>query len=236
LDDGNWYLHILARDTVGNIGNAAHFNVRIDTTPPSSIDLLPESTFIERRSLSLHWTVLDTGSGYARAEIRCDYILLYNGIGQDCTFNNLGEGPHLVNVTAFDSAMNSMSVLRTYFIDLADPLVSIISPTTDTLHEQKIELEWSVIDVGSGYQRAEIVVDGIQQGDVQSPTTNYTIMNLTWDIHTIVLIVYDWVDRTTAVELQVILRPLIPEYLPPFMIITGFGLIVVLIITLREKE
>ncbi len=40
IPDGTWYLHVAAKDKVGNLGEAAHYQINIDTTEEDSLSLL----------------------------------------------------------------------------------------------------------------------------------------------------------------------------------------------------
>jgi hypothetical protein len=238
LADGTWYFHVLAKDSVGNIGKAGHFKVDIDTTPPNGVFISPSDVYIGTDSIPLSWNVFDTFSGYSRAEVWLDNEtnLVYNGSSLSVQLRGLSEGWHAVNVTAYDRAMNKRSTSHSYFIDLTDPVLTIISPLNTTLHDQRVHLEWSVNDTGSGYRFCVVSLNNVSIETVYSPNTTATIEDLRWGTYAIELTAYDWAGRTDSVVLQILLRPSYPEYLPYVMVIVGVGVIVVLIVTLRKKQ
>jgi hypothetical protein len=238
LGDGTWYLHVLAKDSVGNIGEADHFKVNIDTTPPSRVFISPNDVYIGADSVPLSWDVYDTYSRYSHAEVWIDNEtnLVYNGSSQSYQLQGLSEGWHVVNVTAYDGAMNRRSADRIYFIDLTDPVLTIISPLNSTLYEQRVYLEWSVNDTGSGYQLAVVYLNDVIIETLYSPNTATAIEDLSWGTYTVGLTVYDLAGRTDSVVLQILLRSSYPEYLPSVMIIAGIGIVVVLAVTLKRKQ
>jgi len=46
LTDGEWYIHVLAKDNVGNLGNATHYLFKVDTTAPGLINNTPENNSV----------------------------------------------------------------------------------------------------------------------------------------------------------------------------------------------
>jgi hypothetical protein len=103
------------------------------------------------------------------------------------------------------------------------------------LNTNRFILEWSVIDEGSGYQRAEITIDGELIGSVESPDTSLSIVDLSWGIHIVNLKVFDWANRNDSIEFQIVLQQPILNFLPQMMILGGVGIVLILIIYYKKR-
>ena len=238
LSDETWYLHVVARDSAGNIGkSAAHFAVRIDTMRPSVSVVQPSQQSIPTASAMFAWSAQDSHSGYSRSEVRVDSDtnLIYNGTELVLLLEDLAEGPHTVNVTVYDRAMNRGSVMRTILVDLSDPVLTLLSPTVYTIVERTIALEWHISDIGSGYQCTQIRIAGELVGAVESPDTSFIIEDLTYGTNTINLTAFDWVNRTDTVEFQIVVQHSISG-LVPLVAATGFLMILLLLVLYRERN
>ncbi len=238
LSDGTWYLHIVARDSAGNIGSeSGHCAVRIDTTQPSVSVVQPSQQSIATASTMFAWSVQDTRSGYSRSEVwvDSDANLIYNGTAVVLLLEDLVEGSHTVNVTVYDRAMNRGSVMRTILVDLSDPVLTLLSPTVYTVIVRTIALEWRISEIGSGYQCTEIRIDGELVGAAESPATSFTIGNLTYGTNTVNLTAFDWVNRTDSVEFQIVVQHSISGFVP-LVAAAGLLMILLLIVLYRERS
>jgi len=201
------------------------------------VTLFPSQENISTDSISLGWIVLDSHSGYSYAQIWLDTEtnVIYNGSSLNYLIQSLSEGEHKVNVTVYDKAMNKKSVEYEFFVDLTNPIVTIINPTITTLDERSIMLEWSVVDTGSGYQKAEVRIDDDLIGTVNSLSTSLIVEDMNWGIHTLNLRVFDWVNRTDSVEFQIILQQPLLDILPQMVIIGGVGIVIILIVYYKKR-
>jgi hypothetical protein len=105
LPDATWYLHVVSKDTVGNVGSeAAHYQVNIDATNPSITIILPNNGAIVSPTFILNWSVVETGSGYSSAHIYLNGSLstIVNAPLTNTTLSNLTSGSYTINVTVFD--------------------------------------------------------------------------------------------------------------------------------------
>ncbi|MFX1577625.1 MAG: hypothetical protein ACFFCF_10700, partial [Promethearchaeota archaeon] len=126
LSDGTWYLHVVTKDTVGNVGSeAAHYQVNIDAidtvvTIDSPIDGATVST-----ELILSWSVVQTYSGYSSANIYVNGSLstTISAPLTNTTLSNLPLGTYPLNVTVFDISGRSGSdqITVTVEVPLAIP-------------------------------------------------------------------------------------------------------------------
>jgi hypothetical protein len=106
LTDGTWYLHVVSKDAVGNVGTtAAHYQVNIDTTGPVGSILSPLNGATTLPSFLLQWSAVDVGSGYSHAQVWIDGVLNTTVYTPTMAANvtGLSLGAHTLNVTFFDA-------------------------------------------------------------------------------------------------------------------------------------
>ncbi|MFX1404583.1 MAG: PKD domain-containing protein [Promethearchaeota archaeon] len=112
LIDGTWYLHVVSKDSVGNIGSeAAHYQVNIDITNPSVTITAPNTGDAVFPPFDITWSVIETGSGYSSTDIYLNGSLFTTIIAPvtNATISNLIPGTYLLNVTVFDTSGLSSS-------------------------------------------------------------------------------------------------------------------------------
>lgn len=106
LTDGTWYLHVVSKDSTGNVGKtAAHYRVNIDTTGPIGSILWPLNGATTLPSFLLQWSAVDVGSGYSHAQVRIDGTLNTTVFAPNTTTTvaGLSLGSHTLNMTFFDA-------------------------------------------------------------------------------------------------------------------------------------
>ncbi|MHA1613340.1 MAG: hypothetical protein ACTSYJ_00675, partial [Candidatus Thorarchaeota archaeon] len=106
LATGTWYYHVIAVDSVGNIGKeAAHYLVKIDADSPeiNIMDPIVNGTLV-----TIEWNVSDTISGYQKSEIFLNgsSIAITSGSNTTIVFSDLSYGQHVFNITVYDWANN----------------------------------------------------------------------------------------------------------------------------------
>ena len=236
LSDGLWYLHVVARDSAGNIGNnPAHYAVRIDTTAPAVSIVQPNQQSVDTESILIVWSAQDIHSGYSHSEVWVDVDTnqVVNGTGLSCFLEGLNEGTHTVNVTVYDRALNRGSVMQTILIDLTNPVLTLLSPTEYTIVERSITLEWYTSDLGSGYQCTEIRIDGQLVLTTVSPSASFVIEELAYGTHSVNLTAFDWVNRTDSIEFQIVVQQPAPDLVP---LVAAIGIIGVLLLLVLYKK
>ncbi len=115
LTDGEWYFHALAKDNVGNLGNASHYLIKIDTTSPSITNLTPgNNSFAGNNPPTIQIDYLDAYSGVNVSAI----ILILDSadVTGNASINStktiytpsgaLGSGEHNVSIQIRDNASN----------------------------------------------------------------------------------------------------------------------------------
>ena len=211
LDDGSWYLHVVATDSVGNTGTtAAHYQINIDRSAPSVAIETPSAFYNSSvDSLNLAWSAIDACSGCVRSKVWVDSSLdiVYDGPALNTELTALSEGRHTINVTVFDAAGNRASVEIEVQVDLTNPTVNITHPLEGALTMSDIVVTWMANDEGSGYQRAEIWVDDTLQLTVQSPDTTGTISALAAGAHSVIVVVFDWANRSASANVTITVFP-----------------------------
>ncbi|MFX1492409.1 MAG: hypothetical protein ACFFBU_09125, partial [Promethearchaeota archaeon] len=234
LADGQWYFHVVALDSVGNVGtHAAHYQVNIDRSGPVTTILMPSANFnSSSNTVTVFWSANDAGIGYMGSAVWLDATTnVYSGPNLNTTLTGLTQGAHLINITTTDLLMYTQSAWITIHVDLIDPSCTIISHSDGATVSGSFLLSWTATDIGSGYHFAEVYVDNSLATTVLGPTKNATISGLTDGTHTLNVTVYDWSGRTTSDQISVTSQPVPP--IPGFpieaiiigaVIALGFGI------------
>ena len=107
IASGTWYYHVVAVDSVGNIGEeAAHYLVKIDAESPeiNIMDPIVNGTLV-----TIDWNVSDTISGYQMSEIFLNdtRIAITSGSNTTIVLSDLSYGQHVFNITVYDWANNT---------------------------------------------------------------------------------------------------------------------------------
>ena len=211
LDDGTWYLHVVATDSVGNTGTTtAHYRINIDRTTPSVTIEIPSAFYNSSvDSLNITWSAIDTCSGCVGSQVWVDSSsdVVYDGPALSIELSNLSEGRHTINVTVFDAAGNRASEEIEIQVDLTDPAVSITSPLDGALTLSDIVVTWLASDEGSGYQRAEIWVDDSLHVTVQSPDVTGIVSIVGLGAHSVTVVVFDWTNRSALAHITITVFP-----------------------------
>ncbi|MGY5881624.1 MAG: hypothetical protein RTV31_15340, partial [Candidatus Thorarchaeota archaeon] len=124
LASGTWYYHVVAVDSVGNVGEeAAHYSVNIDDVPP---EITLREPIVNGVSVSIAWNVSDAISGIDFSRFYLDGTLNATSFAINTTIevNDLSYGQHVFNVTVSDKANNTVSV---------GVVVTIVQPFPDIL-------------------------------------------------------------------------------------------------------
>ena len=207
LNDGAWYLHVVAEDSVGNIGqDAAHYKIYIDTTPPETSINSPVPFYNSSvSSIDLSWSADDSFSGYSYSTVWIDNpsnIVCNESIFGD-TIEDLTEGLHDINITVYDAAGNAASNQIRICIDLTDPYLNIESPFEGSIIGSTITFLWNVIDNESGYQYAEVQIDDNFQGIIVGPVSEITLIHLEEGSRLANVTVFDWAGRSSSNTLTI---------------------------------
>jgi subtilase family serine protease len=124
LSDGVWYFHIVSKDRAGNIGgSAAHYRVKIDTTPPIINIATPREGEVVRSGTPLiNATLLDAFSevNTSTVVIRLDGAMVNATVmpaqASYTPLVCLADGSHTVAVEASDLAGNTANASRSFTV------------------------------------------------------------------------------------------------------------------------
>jgi hypothetical protein len=167
LGAGIWYLHVVSVDKDGNVGtDAAHYQLNIDTTPPSVP--VPSDGFAGAWSDSafrnVTWPeVVDSQSGVK------DYLWALDSGAETSTVttpvavSNLGDGAHVFSVRARDNsnpANISQAGTVIMRVDQFPPTCAIANPAENALVSKNMVVSVTASDT-AGISRVEFWLDGV---------------------------------------------------------------------------
>ena len=217
LSDGEWYFHVRAKDRADRWGDAAHYKVKIDATPPpapiiSSSTHPDQSKWYTNKNPSFTWdTPLDRSgiAGYSYAFDRSPSTTpdaSMDTTGNYKTYSDQPDGTWYFHVRAADNAGNwgGANHYRVN-IDTTAPSVYISAPANDSiLDSSDVSVYWSGSDSGSGISRYEIQLDS--RGWINKGlATSHDFDNVSQGPHTIYVKAVDKVayQATTSVSFTV---------------------------------
>ncbi len=234
LDNGTWFFHVVARDSVGNVGtSAAHYQVHIDTTPPEVAITNPvQFCNHSSSSLGISWSYQDDFSGYSHAELAIDGDTRFNTTALNYLFENLSEGTHNLNLTLFDQAGNSFSKFLHFRIDLTNPEITSLTINEDLSIWPDLNVVWSVQDI-SDYRYAEIYLDSELMTVIYGPECSCLIVNSEYGPHVVNVTVYDWANRTASFAMGVMIPNPLANYV---LLATGCVLVTTLVLLGWKKK
>lgn len=204
VGDGIWYLHVVAKDQLGNVGMIGdHFKIKIDTSGPLINLINPVNNYnSSTNSTFIVWDAVDLYNNY-QASVVYDVtippgILLYGGINKNFTVNNLTAGMNYINISCSDIMGNWETLQFSIYVDLINPFLNITSPLTNETVENTFSITWQAFDGESGIEYTEIYSDGSLIKTVYGPFQNTTISGLDEGTHNINVTTYDWSGRSSS--------------------------------------
>ncbi len=241
LDSGIWYYHVVAVDSVGNIGSeAAHYVIHIDATGPSlSISSPLTNGNYTSTSLTATWTSIDQYTDYNRTVVWLDDSshIVSNGSSFECTLTDLSEGHHVLNLTSYDSLGNGASEQIMFYVDLTDPTLTILEPLDQATISGTVFLNWTASDSGSGYHYSEVYLDDVLLGRIDSPTSSYSITDLASGSYSIDVKSYDWAGRSSvqSITITITSQSSPNTIVSQLSVVALVGLVIIIIIWKRRK-
>ncbi|TXT65703.1 MAG: hypothetical protein BAJALOKI3v1_70004 [Promethearchaeota archaeon] len=210
LDDGIWYLHVVAKDDLGNIGKRGdHFTLKIDTTGPDISLLTPTiNHYSPTISVFISWDAVDE---YNSLNPFCIFNRtgqsIYTGTTKNFTINGMIAGLNLFNITCTDSLMNPGILEISIFVDLIDPSVNVTSPLVNQTVENTFTITWEALDGESGIDHTEIYSDSKLIKTVDGNINSTTISGLTAGTHSINVTTYDKSGRSASQTISINVKP-----------------------------
>ncbi|NHK30682.1 MAG: hypothetical protein FK730_04980 [Asgard group archaeon] len=156
----------------------------------------------------------------------------------------LTDGIWYLHVVAKDGAGNVGKTADHYKIncDSTNPTVTILAPIESTDYKPGIvEVSWSVTETGSGYDYAEIQLNGIIQDTVNNPTTTYNLEISESGSYTLTVTVYDVSGLSCSDSMTLDIESFFQSM--TFYIILGAGggtiglvVLVIVIVAIRRRK
>jgi parallel beta-helix repeat protein len=136
------------------IGGAYDYFPIADTTAPvvSITNPCMDGVVYTTSSVSFSWDATDTWSGLDHFEVYMDEGSWQDvGYGNVQTWSALLEGQHHLHVKAVDKAGNEATTVRSFFIDVSAPEVTISAPGNNTaVNDNTTSFSWTGTDAGTG--------------------------------------------------------------------------------------
>jgi|GEM_PF-4294065 len=152
LGEGMHTIELRATDTAGHIG-LAESRFIVDMSPPALSIIEPvEGQLLSSNWTEVRWNALDDISAVDHIE----YDLDERGpvpatAAGSVMLTGLSEGPHEVEVTAYDLASNSVSLRVGFIVDTVSPVVEVTSPAEgEILGVSDVIVSWNGYDTGTG--------------------------------------------------------------------------------------
>ena len=193
LSDGDRTVTVTAFDGSGNSASDS-VTFRVDTTPPIVNILLPDpGASLASATVQVTWTASDATSGLANYEIRLDggSAVGLPSTATSYTFSGLGDGPHSVELTAFDAAGHSTAVTRPFTVDTVSPVLAILTPSPGLVASSSVDVTWTASDSGVGIDHFELSIDGGMAVTLPATGTSHTITGLADGAHSVALTAFD---------------------------------------------
>lgn len=171
IHGGTYRVYLTAFDEGRNSTPASNngFEFQVDTVAPMlSIDSGPPPVTAETGA-EIAFTAADALSGFAFATCRLD-----GGAVEECaspkTYANLSEGPHRVDVTAYDQSGNSVLRSHVWRVDVSNPILTIDSGPSEMTNVLPVSIAFHADDA-SGIESYACRIDGEEILPCLSPVT-----------------------------------------------------------------
>ena len=136
LSDGVHTASVTARDRAGNSATQT-LTFSIDTESPTiSITSPTENSFVDDTTPTITFTVNEANQHNVTLTLNGTNNTLQiesSGVYSFTPSSALSDGPHTISVTVYDKVENSVTQTRTFSIDSVSPIITIISPTENSL-------------------------------------------------------------------------------------------------------
>ncbi|MEF8874898.1 MAG: GLUG motif-containing protein [Candidatus Thermoplasmatota archaeon] len=192
LEDGEHTVEVRARDEVGNYANSNVTFVVDHSQPELTIRSPDDGELLNKTTVLVEWNGTDDPSGIDNYEVWLGENMVYEGSSESYSIQNLGVGGYEIEVIAFDLAGNRKSDTKNIMIDTVKPMINIYSPgEDDVLHTDRVEIEWTGDDNGSGIASQDIRLDDGEWISVDPSSASYTFEDLDLGEHTVEIQVED---------------------------------------------
>ena len=201
--DGYYELYTIAVDNATNreappaVSDAS---TTVDTTPPTISIISPtDNAWMRASAVNVTWQGSDALSGMDRYEVRLDGgPLAPVGLATSREFTGLADGPHAIDVIAFDRAGNSRAANVSVRVDVTPPAAQVTWPAAgQSFTVSTVTFTWEASDATSGIDHFEVWID---DGAHENTTDlEWTFANIPDGTHTFHLLVVDRAGNTREV-------------------------------------
>ena len=160
IPDGQHTFVVEAYDYYGNMAYAT-VRIIVDAVGPELIISSPEEESAVRGEALLGWTVSDNGSAVALVQYRLNGGPWINVTGNSLSLTGLADGPHSVELRAYDLNGHSTTRVIHFFSDTGKPWADITWPASNELiNASSVWVTWISDDTITKIATAEVSLDG----------------------------------------------------------------------------
>jgi hypothetical protein len=217
-------------EEVGNLSEWDVWEPVFDTTPPTiSVSSPTVGAFVGSSDITVVWSAKDVGSAVGRVEVSLDggAPVVVSGTLTGYTFTNVADGPHTIEIVAFDVAGNSNLLVVDFFVDTAPPTLSLLLPEPEAIiNSDRVVVSWTAEDAIAGVDYFEVSLD---LGDpVRVADTSYTFEGVADGTHSVTVKAFDAAGnaQTDSLEFRVdtnIFSPTGPYGVFPLIVVPVAG-------------
>ncbi|MEF8873947.1 MAG: S8 family serine peptidase [Candidatus Thermoplasmatota archaeon] len=216
LEDGEYTAMVRATDNVYHESlDEVTFSVDTQSAVPPQFSIVsPDRGAVHDQSeVTVEWEQGDDSGEIDSYEVMIDGGNWNDvGTGTQHTFENLGEGDHVVDVRAINEEAGLTSTKSVRFtVDTESPEITILSPDNDELFEtNEVTLLWQSSDTSTGIDYHEVRVNEDEWIDVGS-SQSHTLEGLEDGNHTVEVRATDEVGHTQEAEISFTVDTTAPE-------------------------
>ncbi|MEA3559989.1 MAG: right-handed parallel beta-helix repeat-containing protein [Candidatus Thermoplasmatota archaeon] len=165
IKDGvTYYYRIRSVNSIGESPNSNTASGNVDRTVPKiNIGFPIHNSYLNMEEFLLEWSITDSGKNIDNSSYRIDdgpWVEV--GSETSCIIHIKGNGPHFIDVRAYDRNYNWNSTRVDLTIDMEIPEIEIITPADgSSTNMTSVSFEWSATDQYSGIEHFEIRWDEI---------------------------------------------------------------------------
>ena len=204
LDDR---VHTVTIRAFDNVNNSVTYSVSftVDTVAPIvTVNTPTEGQLVNSRTIT--WTGSDVTAGILNYRYRIDAgNWSAPTVSLTTTFTGLVDGPHVVQVRAFDKAGNSAITFRNFTLDATPPVVIISSPSNLAIYNvTTVSVNWNGTDNLAGINGYQYNLDnGGYSATIGSLSHSFSL--LAQGTHTVIIKVIDNAGNinTTTIQFRV---------------------------------
>ncbi len=184
---GEYTVVLLVSDAGGNTAMDTAI-VRVESiVPPKVLIQSPgASEVLATPDVTVRWNLVPGTDPLERVELRLDEgaLVTLPPTETSYTFVSVPDGPHEVNITAYDSFGRLGSALAAFTVDTTRPIVSIAQPNEgDVVSVSEVLVRWSVAEAGAGLDRIELQADTGPVTVLEATASSYALFGLAEGYH-----------------------------------------------------